>query len=110
MTTQDFTTTLLLDATPDQVFAAINQVRGWWSEQLVAPAARLGAEFELRYKDLHESTHRITELVPGKKIVWETVKAAINFVSDKSEWNGTTVVFELHERGEQTELVFTHVG
>jgi len=110
MTTQDFTTTLLVDATPDQVFDAINDVRGWWSEDVEGATDKLGAEFQFHYQDLHRSTHKITELVRGKKVVWQTVKSEINFVADKTEWDRTRVEFQIDRRGDQTELRFTHVG
>ena len=110
MTTQDFTTTILVNATPDQTFDAINNVRGWWSEELAGSTDQLGASFDFRYKDMHKSTHEITELVRGKKVVWKTVKGEINFVTDKTEWDGTEVVFEIARRGAQTEVTFTHKG
>lgn len=108
--TESFTTTMLVDATPEQVFAAVTNVRGWWSEDIVGATDALGAEFEFHYKDLHRSTHKIIELVRGEKVVWLTAKAEINFVADKTEWDGTRVVFEIARRGAQTELRFTHVG
>lgn len=110
MTTQDFTTTILVNATPDQAFDAINNVRGWWSGELDGPTDTLGARFSYRYKDIHKSTHEITELVRGKRVVWKTVDAELNFVKDKKEWNGTEVVFEIAKRGKQTEVTFTHKG
>ena len=110
MTTQSFTTTILVAASPDQVFDAINNVRGWWSDDIAGTTDQLGATFEFRYKDLHHSTHEITELARGKKVVWKIVKGEINFVKDKTEWDGTQVVFEIAARGDQTELRFTHVG
>ena len=110
MTTQDFTTTLLVPATPQQVFDAVIDVRGWWSEAIEGRTDQLGAEFSFRFEDLHRSTHLITERVPGRRVAWETVDAQINFVADKQEWNGTRVVFEIEPRGDQTELRFTHVG
>jgi len=110
MTTQNFTTTFLLDATPDQVFNAITNVRGWWSEAIEGPTDALGAVFEFHFEDHHRSRHEITELVRGKKIVWKTLDGQINFVADKTEWNGTQVVFEIAERADKTELRFTHVG
>ena len=57
MTTQDFTATLLVDATPDQVFDAITNVRGWWSEDIEGRTDTLGAVFVFRFEDHHRSTH-----------------------------------------------------
>ena len=110
MTTQDFTTTLLVDATPDQVFAAITNVRGWWSEAITGSTDTRGAVFEFKFEDHHRSVHQITELVPGKRVAWKTLEASINFVADKTEWNGTEVVFDIERQGDKTALTFTHVG
>jgi uncharacterized protein YndB with AHSA1/START domain len=110
MSAKDFTLSFTVDATPEAVFAAINDVRGWWSEDIEGATDALGAEFVFRYRDAHRSTHKITELSPGRKVVWHIVSADINFVKDKTEWNGTDVVFEVTKKADQTELRFTHVG
>ena len=110
MTTKDYTTSFLVDQSPEQVFAAINNVRGWWSGEIDGRTDKLGAEFKYRYKDLHKTTQKITELVPGKKVVWHVVESHINFVKDKNEWNGTDIVFEIAKKGGETELRFTQVG
>src|SRR5262245_26426945 len=110
MTTQNFTTSFLVDATPDQVFDAVTNVRGWWSEEIVGSTDKLGGVFEFHFQDHHRSKHEITELVRGKKVVWRTVDARINFVADKNEWNGTQIVFEIDDQGDKTELRFTHIG
>jgi hypothetical protein len=107
---QNYTTTISVNQTPKQVFDAINNIHGWWSEEIEGHTDKLGAEFEFHYKDLHRSTHKITELVPGRKVVWHVSDARINFVKDKSEWNGTDIAFEITRKGNKTELRFTHVG
>lgn len=110
MSEQDYTTSFTVDQSPEELFAAVNNVRGWWSEEIEGDTDRLGAEFEFHYRDLHRTTQKITELVPGKKVVWHVVESQINFVRDKAEWKGTDIVFEIGRKGERTELRFTHVG
>jgi hypothetical protein len=110
MTAKDYNTSFTVDQSPEQVFDAINNVRGWWSGEIDGPTDNLGAEFTYRYQDLHRSTQKITELVRGKKVVWRVLDAKLNFVKDKDEWNGTDIVFEIARKGDKTELRFTHVG
>src|SRR5262245_32986565 len=110
MREKDFTTSFTVDQSPEEVFAAINNVRGWWSGEIHGSTDELGAEFEYRYKDLHRSVQKITELLPGNKIVWQIVDGQLNFVKDKSEWKGTEIVFDIARKGDKTEVRFTHVG
>ena len=110
MKTESYTISYTVDRSPQEVFDAINNVRGWWSGELAGPTDHLGAEFTYRYQDVHRTTQRITELVPGKKVVWRILDSYINFVKDKAEWNGTDVAFEIAKKGAKTELRFTHAG
>jgi hypothetical protein len=110
MKAKDYTVSFTVDQSPEEVFDAINNVRGWWSEIIEGPTDKLGAEFRFRYQDLHHSTQKITELVRGKKIAWHVTDARINFVKDKTEWAGTDIVFQITAKDGKTELRFTHVG
>ena len=110
MNEQNYTTSFTVDQTPEEVFAAINNVRGWWTGEIKGKSDKLGAEFTYRYEDVHRSTHKITEFVPGRKVVWHTTDSHLNFVKDGTEWNGTDILFEIATKGNQTELRFTHVG
>jgi Activator of Hsp90 ATPase homolog 1-like protein len=106
---KDFSLTLLVDNTPREAFDAINNVRGWWSEEIEGRTDELG-DFRYHYQDVHRCTIRITELDPGKKVRWHVVDNYFNFVADKSEWKNTDIVFEIAKQGDQTEVRFTHVG
>ena len=110
MKTEDFTTSFEVDQTPEEVFDAINNVRAWWSGEIDGSTDKLGEVFTYRYKDLHRTTQKITELVPGKRVVWHVTDAQLNFVEDKNEWNSTDVVFDIIPKGDKTEVRFTHVG
>ena len=102
--------TLKLKQSPQEVFDAINDVRRWWTGQIDGSADHVGAEFEYRYEKLHRSRQKVTELVPGRKVVWRVVDSHLAFVEDKSEWTGTDIVFEIARKDGETELRFTHVG
>jgi len=110
MEAKDYAISLTVDQSPEEVFDAINNVRGWWSQIIEGCTDRLDAEFKFRYQDLHHSTQKITELVPGKRVVWHVTEARINFVKDRSEWTGSDIVFDIARKGRRTELRFTHVG
>ncbi len=108
--TESLRISFTVDRSPHEVFDAINDVRGWWTGEIVGTTDRPGAEFTYRHGKIHESTQRITELVQGKRIVWRVLDAHLDFVRDGAEWKGTDIVFEIGRKGDRTEVRFTHVG
>ena len=110
MKTQDFTTKILVDQTPQQVFDAINNVRGWWSEEIEGGTHKLNDEFTYHYKDVHICRMKLTDVVSNKKVVWQVLSNYFNFTKDKSEWTGTKIVFDISKQNDKTQVIFTHVG
>ncbi len=110
MNNKDFTTTFSVDKTALEVFNAINNVRGWWSGEVSGDTTTLGDEFTYNVPNVHFSKQKITELVPGKSVVWLVVDAELTFVKDKDEWIGTDITFDIAKAGDKTEVRFTHVG
>jgi uncharacterized protein YndB with AHSA1/START domain len=110
MSGQDFTATITVDQTPEEAFAAINNVRGWWSEEVEGGTEKIGDEFVFHVQDVHYCKMKLTEVVPGHKVVWQVSDSYIAFVEDKAEWDDTEILFEVSEKDGKTEVCFTHVG
>jgi hypothetical protein len=110
MDNQNFTTTIMVDQTPEEVFNAINNVRGWWSGEIEGATDNRGAEFTYSVPGVHFSKQRITEFIPGRKIVWNVVDATLSFAENKDEWRGTDIVFDIAKKEGKTEVRFTHIG
>src|SRR5262245_41193272 len=110
MDKQDFTTTILVNNTRKEVFDAVNNVRGWWSEEIEGSTEKLNDEFNYHYKDVHRAKMKLIEVVPDKKVVWHVLDNYFSFTKDKSEWKDTKIIFEISEKGNQTQLHFTHLG
>jgi Activator of Hsp90 ATPase homolog 1-like protein len=109
MQNQNFTATLLVDQTPEEVFAAINNIRGWWSEDIEGSTDKLDHEFMYRDKHLWAKM-KITELIPGKKVVWHVLESQMDDVEDGTEWNDTKLIFEITKKDDKTKIQFTHLG
>ncbi|HKB44325.1 MAG TPA: SRPBCC domain-containing protein [Chitinophagaceae bacterium] len=110
MTTSNFTATLLVDQSAEQVFTAINNVREWWFGEIEGNSNKPGDEFSYKVGEVHFSKQKVAEMVPNKRVVWLVTESTLNFVSDKSEWTGTQIIFDITQQGNKTTLTFTHQG
>jgi hypothetical protein len=110
MNTADFSTTIVVDRTPIEVFNAVNNVTQWWTENLEGDTHHTGDEFTVRFGEVHVSTQKIVEFIPDKKVSWLVTNSRLNFISDKQEWTGTKICFEISELNNKTEIRFTHFG
>jgi len=110
MTAHDFTTTLLVDQSPKEVFNAVNKPQNWWSGEIEGSSAKLNDEFTYRYKEFHFSKQRVVEMISDQKVVWLVTDSSINYTEDINEWTGTKISFEITEKDGKTELRFSHIG
>ncbi|MFP5041469.1 SRPBCC family protein [Parasediminibacterium sp. JCM 36343] len=110
MKSSSFTTTILVDNTPKDVFNAINNVRGWWQGAIEGNTTKLEDEFTYRMGEVHFSKQKIEELIPYQKVEWLVTDSQLSFVNTKNEWTGTKIIFEITEINSKTQVRFIHLG
>ncbi|CAM3427124.1 SRPBCC family protein [Flavobacterium chungbukense] len=110
MSAQDFTTTIIVNKSPEEVFKAIQNVRGWWSEEIEGKTANEGDEFNYHYEDIHRCKIKLIQVIPNQKVVWLIEENYFNFTKDDTEWTNTKAVFDISKQENKTQLIFTHIG
>src|SRR5262245_31047525 len=107
----DFSTSFTVDQSAEEAFKAITNPRGWWSEQIDGGTEQTGDEFIYRNQDLHYCKMRLTEVIPGQKVVWHVLENNFQFTEDKTERVDTQVIFEVSNVDtSKTTVRFTHLG
>lgn len=123
---QDFTATIEVDQTPKEAFNAINNVRGWWSEEIEGSTDKLNDEFKYHFEDIHRCQIKVIEVIADRKIVWlvmdnyfkpgifdeasHHLQSNDRLTKDQSEWTGTKISFEIAKKDDKTQIRFTHLG
>lgn len=110
LTERGYSTSYMVEQSPEEVYAAILDVGAWWTGDVEGRADELDAEFTYRHPPQHYSRQRVVELEPGRRVVWRVTDSHLSFVPEPEEWTGTEIVFEIIHAAGGTELRFTHVG
>ncbi|WP_166822905.1 SRPBCC family protein [Brevibacterium limosum] len=106
----DFTFNYEVTQSPQAVFDAVTNVRGWWSQRIDGATDRLG-EFVYTVPQIHTTRAEVTELVPSERVVWRILDNQFGTSPDDvDEWAGTSVRFEIEPTDSGTRLSFTHEG
>jgi hypothetical protein len=109
MKKQDYTVSIMVNATAVEVFKSINNVSKWWSEDMEGSSQKLNDEFTVHFGET-SITVKLVELIPYKKIGWYVTDCYKHFLKDKKEWKDTTMTWEISAAGNATQINFTHTG
>ena len=115
MKNKNFTVTLVVDQSPEEVFDAIRDVRSWWfgyySEDIKGDTEKLNDEFSFRAGGgAHYSKQKLIEVIPNKKVVWLITESELSFLEKKDEWTGPKIIFDISIKDNNTQLTFIHEG
>jgi len=105
-----FRKTVTVTASAEETMEKISQVNLWWIKGFLGNASGLHDTFKVLFGEPSYVDFMVSELVPGKKVVWKVVDCYLHWFQDKKEWNNTEVVFELASKNGKTNIDFTHLG
>ena len=108
---KNYTATIEVKKSSQEVFNAINDVTKWWSKDFEGKSTKLNDEFIINHPNQHYSKQKLIEVVPGKKIVWLVTESKLDWIkNDKEEWTNTKMIFEIGAKNDMIVLHFTHDG
>jgi len=111
MENKNFTATIEVAKSPQDVFDCIKEVAKWWSKDYEGSSTKLNDEFVICHPGAHYSKQRLFEVIPGEKVVWLVIASHLDWIKkNKGEWTNTKMIFEITTNGDKTLLHFTHEG
>jgi len=110
MKNNDFKTSISVKMTVDEAIKKISNVSDWWGINFNGRAEKQNDKFVVTMGGDSFFNFTVTELIPRKRVVWQVDDCNMPWYSDKKEWAGTRLIFDLKENNDVTELEFTHEG
>lgn len=109
MNQQNYQSSIAADITPAEAFDSINHVNEWWAKNFEGHSQKLNDVFTVRFGETFV-TFKISEVIRNKKIVWQVMDCNLHWLQNKTEWNGTSIMFEISPMGDSTQVIMTHIG
>ena len=109
MKKENFHRTITVNASAEEALKKISQVNGWWAKNFSGKAEKKNDKFSVQFGKPFVD-FQVSELIHGKKVVWKVTDCNLHWISNKKEWNGTEVVFEISQNNKSTQIDFTHIG
>src|SRR5882672_1082541 len=110
MQNNNYTVTIEVAKSAQDVFNAINAISKWWTENAEGRSENLNDVFKVHFGPESFVTHQLIEVVPNKKVVWLVTDCLLPWLKDKTEWTNTKMSFEISAKDNSTEISFTHIG
>jgi len=110
MKNNNFSCSIAVSISAEEALKKISNVPAWWGIAFTGSAEKQGDEFVVKMGGDSFFNFTVTELIPGKKAAWLVNDCYMPWYSDKKEWAGTRLVFDVAEDNGVTTVTFTHEG
>lgn len=107
---KDFNKSITAKISANEAIKKISNVQEWWGVSFSGSSEKQNDKFVVKMSGDSFFDFTVTELIPGKRIVWLVTDCNMPWYSDKKEWANTKLIFDLDEHNDVTELNFTHEG
>ena len=110
MKKRDFNSSISAKISTDDAVKRISKVPEWWGVSFTGSSEKQHDQFIVKMGGDSYFDFTVTEIIPGKKVVWLVTDCNMPWYSNKKEWTNTKLIFDLSENNGETTLHFTHEG
>lgn len=110
MKKNNFQTSIEARISPDEAVRRIGNVPEWWGVSFTGNSRKQNDKFTVKMGGDSFFDFTVTELIPGKRAAWLVTDCYMPWYTDKKEWAGTKLIFNLSEKNGVSTLNFVHEG
>ncbi len=110
---ENYMSTIEVATTVEKAYNALTrEISLWWTEMFEGSSLHTGDLFTIRFGDNIYKTMQVKELSPCSKVIWfvEDSLIALPELKNRTEWIGTTIIWEIEPKEDDTRIKVTHIG
>ncbi|HWY37583.1 MAG TPA: SRPBCC domain-containing protein, partial [Bacteroidia bacterium] len=107
---QDFSCSITAKIGANEAIKKISNVSDWWGVTFTGNAEKQGDKFVIKMGGDAFFNCTVSELIPGKRVVWSVADCNMPWYTDKKEWSDTKMIFDVSESNGSCTITFTHKG
>ncbi len=109
MKPQNYSSSISVNLSPQETLERISRVSDWWTASVTGSSRVPGDKFGVRWGETFVD-FEVAEMIPDERVVWLVTDCNLAFITDKTEWKNTKVVWDLSQENGKTRVTMTHVG
>ena len=109
MKNQDYQKSFSSGVTAKEAFEYVTKVADWWTSSFKGSAINLNDEFNVTFGKTTVD-FKVIKSVPYKKLVWQVTDCYLDWLKNKTDWKGTSIVWNITEKNNIATIEMTHKG